>query len=274
MQLHANRKTYPAGVPCWVEVLAPDARAAVDFYRGLFGWESAGPGPMPDGGEYFVARIDGDDVAGIATLPSTGVAEPAWTTYVCVDELDATARRAVDAGGRVIVAPLDAPPAGRLAIVEDPTGATFGLWQPHARAGAQRVNEPSAWAMSALRTRDLRRATAFYADVFGWNAEPFAAGPEPAALFRLPGYVGGTPQQPVPRDVVAVVLEGADIAIAYWSADFWIDDVEAAVERVVRLGGSVVAPPFDVVVFRRAVVTDPAGAVFTISQLVPDRLGR
>jgi uncharacterized protein len=273
MQLHANPKTYPAGVPCWVEVLEPDPRAAVDFYRGVFGWEAAGPGPMPDGGEYFVARLDGDDVAGIAALPKSGAAEPAWTTYVCVDELEPAARRAVEAGGRVIVAPLDAPPAGRLAVIEDSTGATIGLWQPGARAGAQRLNEPSAWAMSALRTRDLRRAAAFYADVFGWNAEPFAAGPEPATLFRLPGYVGGTPQQPVPRDVVAVVLEGADIETAHWSVDFWIDDVDAAAERVARLGGSVVAPPFDVAVFRRAVIADPAGATFTISQLVPERLG-
>jgi|SRR5947209_6138803 len=273
MQPDAKRTAYPAGVPCWVEALAPDPRAAVDFYRGLFGWDAFGPGTMPGGGEYFVAQLQGDDVAGIASLPKSGVAEPAWTTYVCVDELESAARRAVGAGGRVIVAPLDAPPAGRLAIIEDSTGATIGLWQPGERAGAQRVNEPSAWAMSALRTRDLRRATAFYANVFGWNAEPFDAGREPAALFRLPGYVGGTPQQPVPRDVVAAVLEAADIETAHWSVDFWIDDVEATVERVPRLGGSVVVPPFDMAVFRRAVIADTAGAVFTISELVRERLG-
>jgi predicted enzyme related to lactoylglutathione lyase len=227
---------------------------------------------MPGGGEYFVAQLDGDDVAGIAALPSSGVAEPAWTTYVCIDELEAAVRRAVDAGGKIVVAPLDAPPAGRLAVIEDTTGATIGLWQPGARTGAQRVNEPSAWAMSALRTRDLRGATAFYADVFGWSAESFDAGPEPAALFRLPGYVGGTPQQPVPRDVVAAVLEAADMEAAHWSVDFWIDDVEAAVGRVTRLGGSVMVSPFDMAVFRRAVIADPAGAVFTISQLVQERL--
>ena len=273
MQPHANQKRYPAGVPCWVEALAPDPPGAVEFYRGLFGWDAVGPGPMPDGGQYFVAQLHGDDVAGIATLPKGGVAEPAWTTYVCVDELEPATGRAVGAGGRVIVAPLDAPPAGRLAIIEDSTGATIGLWQPGARSGAQRVNEPGAWAMSALRTRDLRGATAFYAHVFGWIAEPFDAGPEPAALFRLPGYVGGTPQQPVPRDVVAAVLEGPDIETAHWSVDFWIDDVEAAVGRVARLGGSVVVPPFDMAVFRRAVIADTAGAVFTVSQLVRDRLG-
>ena len=92
-------------------------------------------------------------------------------------------------------------------------------------------------------------------------------------LYRLPGYVGGLEQQPVPRDVVAVGMEAADAQPAHWSVDFWIDDVDAAAERVARLGGSVIAPPFDVAVFRRAVVTDPAGATFSISELIPERLG-
>ena len=155
-----EKKTYPPGVPCWVETLQPDPRAALEFYGALFGWDGIGPGPMPDGGEYFVARLHGDDVAGIATLPPGGIAEPAWTTYVRVDELEAPVRRVLAAGGRVIVAPLDAPPAGRIAIVEAPTGATFGLWEPGDRAGAQRINEPGAWAMSALRTRDVRGGAA------------------------------------------------------------------------------------------------------------------
>jgi predicted enzyme related to lactoylglutathione lyase len=94
------KKTYPPGVPCWVETLQPDPRAALEFYGALFGWRGIGPGPMPDGGEYFVARLDGDDVAGIATLPAGGVAEPAWTTYIRVDELETSVRRVLATGGR------------------------------------------------------------------------------------------------------------------------------------------------------------------------------
>ena len=260
-------KTYPHGVPCWVETLQPDPRAALVFYRRLFGWEGAGPGPMPDGGEYFVARLHGDDVAGIATLPESGIAEPAWTTYVRVDDLEATVQRVLAAGGAVVVAPVDVPP-GRLAIVSSPRGATFGLWQPALRRGAQRINEPGAWAMSALRTRDLQAAVPFYHAAFGWNVEPFDTGGAPAALFRLPGYVGGLPQQPVPRDVVAVALEDPRVAGDHWSVDFWIDDVDAAVERVAAGGGSIVVAPHDAGAFRQAVVACPAGAVFTLSQLM------
>jgi predicted enzyme related to lactoylglutathione lyase len=261
------KKTYPSGVPCWVEALQPDPRAALAFYGALFGWDAGDPGPMPDGGEYFVARLNGDDVAGIATLPSGGIAEPAWATYVRVDDVDACANKARAAGGRVIVSPLDAPPAGRLAIVEAPAGATFGLWESHERAGAQRINEPSAWSMSALRTRDVDQAVPFYTALFGWNVEPFDVGCARAALFRLPGYVGGLPQQPVPRDVVAVAIEDSSIELDHWSVDFWIADVDAAVQRVANNGGTVIVPPHDAPPFRRAVIADAAGAVFTISQL-------
>jgi hypothetical protein len=273
MQLGSNAKTYPAGVPCWVDTLQPDPHAATAFYTGLFGWELAGPGAMPDGGAYFVARLGGDDVAGIAALPAAAGSGAAWTTYVRVDDVDDAVARAVRAGGRAIVPPLDAPPAGRLAVLEDPAHAVIGVWQARLREGAQRVNEPGAWAMSMLRTPDFARACAFYAEVFGWDAMPFDAGPARAALFRLPGYVGGTPEQPVPRDVVAAVVACAADETPHWSVDFWIDDVDAAVARAERLGGTVPVAPFDEGLFRRAVVTDPAGATFTLSELMPERLG-
>jgi predicted enzyme related to lactoylglutathione lyase len=225
-------RTYPAGVPCWVETLQHEPRSALAFYGALFGWDGKGPGSMPDGGEYFVARLHGKDAAGIASLPAGGMAEPAWTTYVRVADLEASIERVRGAGGRVIVAPLTAPPAGRLAIIEGATGATFGLWEADERDGAQRINEPGAWAMSMLRTRSVAAATPFYAAVFGWQAEPFETGGLSGALFRLPGYVGGLPAQPVPRDVVAVAIEDTTIDGEHWSVDFWIDDVDAAVARV------------------------------------------
>jgi predicted enzyme related to lactoylglutathione lyase len=261
-------KTYPPGVPCWVETLHPEPRAALAFYRALFGWEASEPGSMPQGGEYYVARLNGDDVAGIATLPPDGSAEPQWTTYVSVDHLEDAAGRVVAAGGSVIVPPIDAEPAGRLAIVASPTGATFGLWEPGNRPGAQRINEPSAWAMSSIRTPDLDAALPFYTKAMGWQAEPFEIGGTKAALLRLPGYVGGLPQQPVPRDVVAVAIADVSRSADTWSVDFWIDDVDAAVERVAKNGGTVIEGPFESTSFRRAILACPSGAVFTISQLM------
>jgi uncharacterized protein len=81
MSTDANAKSYPAGVPCWVETLQSDPRAATAFYHALFGWEASGPGTMPDGGECFVARLAGDEIAGIGALPEDAGSAAAWTTY-------------------------------------------------------------------------------------------------------------------------------------------------------------------------------------------------
>ncbi|PZS35520.1 MAG: VOC family protein [Pseudonocardiales bacterium] len=268
----SKRDTYPAGVPCWVETLQGDEQAATAFYTGLFGWELSGPGPMPDGGEYYVATVDGRDVAGIGSSPgSPAEASAEWMTFVAVEHLEPTVTRAVDAGGAVVVSPTEAPPVGSLAAVTDPGGATIGLWQAQTRQGAQLVNQPGAWAMSVLHCADAEAAAAFYGHTFGWVCESF--GPPDAGmwLWRLPGYVGGEPQQPVPRDVVGVMAsaaEGPDEP-PRWSVDFWVSDTDAAATRATELGGSVPMAPHDAPGFRRAVVADPHGAEFSISQLVP-----
>jgi predicted enzyme related to lactoylglutathione lyase len=268
----SERERYPAGVPCWVETLQPDPQAALDFYGPLFGWEFAGPGPMPGDppGEYFVARVRGRDVAGIGSLPAGGgAAAPAWSTSIRVDSADEVAVRATDAGGSLRDGPLDVPPVGRLAVLADPAGALVSVWEAGAREGAQLVNEPGAWSMSMLHTTDPGAAHAFYGAVFGWEPEPFDMGGAELTLWRLPGYVGGEPQQPVPRDVVGVMIgdEPPGVGQAHWSVDFWVGDADAAAEHAARLGGAVVVAPFDVPGFRSAVLADPQGAVFSVSTL-------
>jgi predicted enzyme related to lactoylglutathione lyase len=269
----SERVRYPAGVPCWVDTLQPDPRAALDFYGALFGWEFDGPGPMRDDppGEYFVAQIEGRDVAGIGSLPDLGApAVPSWNTSIRVDSADDAAEHAKATGASLLAGPLDALPAGRLAVLVDPVGAAFCLWEARAREGAQLVNEPRTWAMSSLHTTDPERAKEFYGSLFGWQPEPFGPPAAEMTLWRLPGYVGGEPQQPVPRDVVAVLAPSGDAAAAvppHWNVNFWVDDADATAGQAAGLGGQVLMPPFDTPGFRSAVVADPQGAVFSISQL-------
>jgi uncharacterized protein len=273
----SERDHYPPGVPCWVETLQADPRAAMAFYGSLFGWEFEGPAAITSASadEYYVARLDGADVAGIGRLASSSASRtPRWTTYVRVDSVATAAPRAAQAGGDILVGPLDAPPAGSLAILADPAGAPFGIWEPQDRQGAQRVNEASAWAMSSLTTDDPEGAKAFYAAMFGWTVEPF--GTSGFEVFRLPGYFGGQPLQPVSRDTVAGLLPmGAEESGGsgagqrpHWDVDFWIDGVDAAADRAEAGGGAVVVAPYDMGNFRTAVLADPAGAVFSVSQLM------
>ena len=191
-----EREAYPAGVPCWVENLQPDPRAAQDFYGPLFGWEFAGPGPMPDQlpGEYFVARVEGREVAGLGSLPDLGAPPaPSWNTYIRVDSVDEGVERATAAGAGVLTGPLDARPAGRLAVLVDPVGAVVGMWEAHSREGAQLINEPGTWTMSSLHTTDGDAAKAFYGSVFGWRPEAFGspeAEDDAVAAARLRGRRG------------------------------------------------------------------------------------
>jgi uncharacterized protein len=213
-----EREAYPAGVPCWVETLQPDPRAALEFYGRLFGWEFVGPGPMPDQlpGEYFVARVEGREVAGLGSLPDFGAPPmPAWNTYIRVDSAEEAVEGAKAAGASLLIGPLDALPAGRLAVLVDPVGAVVCVWEARAREGAQLINEPGTWAMSSLHTTDSDGAKAFYGSVFGWQPEAFGSPEAEMTLWRLPGYVGGEGKRAtVPRDVVAVMAPTGDASAA------------------------------------------------------------
>jgi predicted enzyme related to lactoylglutathione lyase len=262
----SERDTYPAGVPCWVTNLQHDVPTAATFYEELFGWETeSGPG---DVAPYALGRLRGRDVAAIGTMPVPD-APPAWVMEVRVDDLEATVAKVREAGGSVLQENVDFTPVGRLAVFEDPQGAVFCAWEGGDREGAQLVNEPGAWSMGALQTGDTDAAARFYGAVFGWETEAFG----PATMFRLPGYVGGEESQPVPRDVVAVMLPAQPDSDPAWGVDFWIDDVARGVEVVRRHGGAVLQGPFEAPpAFTQAIVTDPGGAVLSISQLHPELL--
>ncbi|HYI18933.1 MAG TPA: VOC family protein [Solirubrobacteraceae bacterium] len=254
------RDHYPAGVPCWVDTLQPDPGSAAAFYAALLGWEIVCDDD--EGPSYLLARLRGADVAGVAALPEGHA--PGWITHVRVDDVEAAVATAEAAGATVALPPLDAAPAGRLAVLADPGGARFAVWQPELRDGAMRVNEPGAWAMSALRTDDPEGAAAFYAAVFGWRAEAWG----PVHLLRLPGYVGGTDQQPVPRDVVAVMAPlGPGDGQSRWDVDFRVADAAAVAARAPELGGAVLAAPHARPPFLTAVLADPAGGAFSVSEL-------
>jgi uncharacterized protein len=263
----STRDEYQPGVPCLVAAVEPDADAAVRFYAGLFGWEAESLMPPDAPGRYWLCRLDGRDVAAVVSQHGAPPPpEPVWSTHVSVESADDAVARASAAGGSVIGEPFDSPGGGRAAVLSDPAGAVFCVWEPGARCGAQRVNEPGAWTMSLLNTPDPEGAKAFYGELFGWRTEPFG---DDVTLFRLPGYVGGEPQQPVPRDVVAGMMPSD--GPPRWSVDFWTDHAEGAAARAAELGGSVVMPPSPGGAGTTTVLADPQGAVFSVSQVKPQQ---
>ena len=279
-----ERDGYIAGVPCWVDTTQPDPESAVDFYRGLFGWEFENVLPPESPGKYFIARLRGGDVAAVGSPPEGAPPMAVWNTYVWVESADETASKVVDAGGSVITDPFDVMDSGRMAVFTDPGGAAFCVWQAKEHRGAKIVNEPGSLNFNNLNTRDPEGAKSFYGSVFGWQTLGLDGG---FTMWTLPGYgdylersdpelrdrMGESGAPAGFEDVVASlnpIPDDQPEVPPHWGVTFAVDDADAIAARAAELGGQVVVPPFDAPWVRMTVITDPQGATLTASKYVPE----
>ncbi|MGW2376690.1 MULTISPECIES: VOC family protein [Kitasatospora] len=251
---------YLTGTPCWVDLMAQDQQAALDFYRDLFGWQGQ-VGPAEFGG-YAVCRLNGQAAAGIgsATAPE-GMPEPptVWTSYLATTDAQATQDAIVAAGGTLLAPVMDVGSLGRMLVAADPQGSVFGVWQAVDFSGAGVVNEPGALTWNELHTDDIGGATAFYGEAFGIDFVPVEGDIQYWEL-----KVGGRPVGG------ATLLENDPPGTpAHWLSYFAVDDVDSATDTVVKHGGSVLARPFDMAAGRMAVVADPQDAPFAMIKLGP-----
>ena len=253
---------YAPGTPSWVELGSPDPDASVAFYRELFGWDATEPGPVEETGGYRMFQQDGGSVGGLMALQSDQQ-PPAWSTYISVEDADATATAVRENGGSVFVEPMDVMDIGRMAFFADPTGAVFGVWQPKAFAGADVVNVPNSLCWNDVRTRDPERAKAFYTAVFGWEPGP---GPDGGGDYTVWNVAG----KPVGGMMAMGDMFPADMP-PQWGVCFAVADTDATVAKAKELGATVVAEPSDMGIGRFAGLADPHGASFAIMQFPEDR---
>lgn len=253
----SERTSYTPGTPCWVDLGTPDIEAAVEFYSGLFGWEIPEQENSAEVGGYRRATKDGKDVSGLMPLVQESQ-PPAWTTYVSVEDADATVAAIREAGGTVVVEPTEVMDLGTMALFDDPTGAFCGIWQPGTFPGAELVNEYGCFGWNELNTRDTAAAREFYGAVFGWEVEERDMGEMTYYVWkRGQASVGGM------ADITGRV---PDEVPAHWLVYFSVDDADGAVEKVKAAGGEVSFGPIDIPVGRFAVVSDQFGAVFAVMQ--------
>jgi uncharacterized protein len=256
-----ERTGYEPGTFCWVDLTTTDQEGAKAFYTELFGWEAEDM-PAGEGFTYSMQRLRGKDVAAISSQPEqqrdAGV-PPAWNNYVWVESADAAAERAAALGATVHVPPFDVLEAGRMAVIQDPQGAFFMVWEPKQHRGAGLVNEPGALCWNELASPDMEAAAPFYRDLFGWTIAPFE-GSERPYLVITNGERGNGGIRPA-----------QDGEPPNWSAYFATDDVDASLGKVTELGGAKLMDPIDIEIARIAPVHDPQGAVFALyaGQLQP-----
>jgi predicted enzyme related to lactoylglutathione lyase len=234
--------------------------AAVDFYGGLFGWDIPEAENAEQTGGYRQAMLRGKPVAGMMPLMQEGQ-PPVWTTYVSVDDADATAAKVTEAGGTVMAEPMDVMDLGRMAIFADPTGAVFGIWQPGTFVGAEIVNETGALSWNELNTRDPEAAKAFYGAVFGWDFED-----------NDMGEMGTYTTLKLGDDMVGGMLDMSGRGVpeqvpAHWQIYLAVENTDAAVEQAKGAGGSVMVEPMEVPAGRFAILSDPFGASFAVITL-------
>lgn len=274
-------RTYPEGVPSWIDIEQHDLPAAQAFYGELFGWSFESAPGLRAGASYVVARLDGRETAGLGGVAGGGEARPpapSWNTYVAVTDADVVVRRIVEAGGRIISGPREVGDAGRAVEAADPSGTRFRLWQAGGRPGVQAVNEPGAWNFADLHTSDPAEP-GFYVQVFGWEFADLGFG----TLIRCPGYgdhLAATVDPGIrerqasdftpPRfeDAIGWLAPAHDDEPPHWHVTFTVADRDGSASNAERLGGTVVAST-DSDWTRDALIRDPQGGMFTASQFVP-----
>ncbi|GAF47745.1 hypothetical protein RW1_044_00920 [Rhodococcus wratislaviensis NBRC 100605] len=159
----------PLGTPTWIDLGIPDLDRAMTFYRSVFGWEfDVGP---EEYGRYTMCLLGGKKVAALMPNPDENATEFWWNVYLATDDLEATVARSADAGGTLLMEPMDIADQGRMAMVRDPSGAQFGLWQGRAHVGCELVNEPNTLLRNDLVTPNPGPARDFYAAVFDFTLD-------------------------------------------------------------------------------------------------------
>lgn len=254
----ANIDKHPAGDFCWIELTTNNQSGAKSFYTSLFGWAVT---DMPIGPDdlYSIFKVDGRDAAAGFTMRKeqrdAGV-QPHWALYIAVDNADQTAAKAGQAGGKVLQPAFDVMDQGRMAVVQDPTGAVFCVWQAKNGPGIRIAGVNGALCWADLSTNDPVSAGKFYSQVFGWKLEK--GDKDPSGYLHIKNgerFIGGIPPAEHRNPQVP----------PHWLIYFLSGDVEASSAKAAKLGGKVLMPPKAMEgVGTWSIVADPQGAVFAL----------
>lgn len=253
------------GTFCWLELGTTDQAGAKQFYTTLFGWSFIDV-PMGPDSVYTILQVREKDVAALyqfdEAMRSQGV-PPHWLNYVCAESADATVEKATAAGGLVVMPPFDVQDHGRMAVMTDPQGATFAVWEPRTHTGIQIINETNAAVWFELATSDPVAAAEFYGQVFGWRAKTDTSSDNPYTEFQ--------PADPNEQRGIGGMLQIREEwgqVPPYWMVYFAVDDCVQKTEQAGSLGATILKAPASIPnVGTFSVLQDPQGAVFAIIDL-------
>ena len=248
-------RKYSPGEYCWTDLGTTNVASAKKFYRSIFGSKMT-DFPMGAGdAKYSILSVDGKDTCGLYPMASEQKkAPPVWLPYISVKSVADTAKKAKTAGGKICAAPTDVMDKGRMAVLQDPAGAAFAIWQPGKRKGAELNDTPGTVCWHDLNTSKPAAAGKFYAKVFGWKTSGEEYGGNEYHLFKL-GKKNVCGMWPSPMKKLPPSW------VTYWQ----VSDCAKSVAKVKRLGGRIIMGTTPVPgMCRFAIVRDPQGATFGI----------
>lgn len=242
---------------CWFELATSDQNGAKKFYGGLFGW-TATDAPMGPDAFYTMFHLRGKNVGAAYKNDQPGV-PPYWGTYVAVTNVEESMAKAKSLGGNVVFGPVDVAEHGRLAVITDPTGATFSVWQADQHQGVELWGEVGAFCWSELMTRDTALATKFYTSLFGWKTKVSEAAGMPYTHWQNDGAdIGG---------MMEIQKEWGPMP-PNWGNYVQVSNCDETAAKAASLGGKVCMPPTDIPnTGRFAIIQDPQGAMFFVIAL-------
>ena len=250
-----NFEKHDPGTFCWIELATTDGPGAKKYYESLFGWTTNENEMGGELGTYYIFQKNGRDCAAMYQMGKDMAGMPPnWMSYVAVASADEAAAKAKSLGANVMMEPFDVMDFGRMAVLFDPQGAAFSLWEAKANIGLQIRDETNTLGWNELQARDVAAAKKFYAPLFGWTLKE---SPEYTEAHLGDRAIGGILQSQAPEGVPS-----------FWLPYFVVDDCDGTVQKSSGLGGSVHVPPMDIPnVGRFAVITDPQGASFAVIKL-------
>jgi uncharacterized protein len=258
----AHVETHAPGSFCWLELATTEQNAAKQFYGSLFGW-AINDFPMGPGEVYTMFNLEGRNAAAAFNMNQQMRAQGVpshWMLYMAVTSADDTAAKAGQAGGKVLAPPFDVFEFGRMAALQDPTGANFSVWQPKQHTGTGITGVPGTICWADLSTTDPARATTFYTSVFGWEISPGQDNTGYLHIKNGADFIGGIPP----------AQYGPPNAPSHWLIYFVVENCDASAAKAKDLGATLHMPPSTIEkVGRMAIVADPQGAVFALFQPLP-----
>jgi len=244
---------YTPGRFVWRELMTRDVPRPRSYYSELFGWTYSEVDGLE--GKYTLVHQGGEMIAGLWTIPSGVDIQPAWVSYVSVEDVDAATARARRLGWKVSREPADIPGIGRFSVLIDFGGAWVQPFRSADGDPEPRMPPPNTFCWESLATPDVPRAVREYGTVIGWRTRPGPGGAVP--LFAV---------DDTPQGTVADVQE-AQGSQPRWVTYVLVSNVEETRDRAARLGGRIVAPRIEIpTVGTIAFITDPVGATLGLYQ--------